>query len=68
MAYCPYNWNFDIECTSECALYKNGSCTLRVDTSAMESVPPTGKFKVTNLFVDPSTGRLTVEYDDEPVE
>lgn len=29
--------------------------------------PPKGKCKVTNLFVDPSTGRLEVEYEDEPV-
>ena len=29
--------------------------------------PPTGKYKVTNLWVDPLTGKLTVEYDDTPV-
>ena len=66
MAICPYNWQFEVECTSECALYKNGSCTLRIDTSAMESAPPVGKYKVTNLYVD-TNGKLTVEYDDTPV-
>jgi hypothetical protein len=28
------------------------------------SSPPVGKYPVTNLFVDPGTGRLTVEYND----
>ncbi len=31
----------------------------------IDSKPPVGKYKVTNLFVDPETGRLTVVYDDE---
>jgi len=30
--------------------------------------PPQGKNKVTNLFVDPETGKLEVEYDDAPIE
>lgn len=32
----------------------------------IESSPPSGKYRVTNLFVDPATGRLTVQYDDTP--
>jgi hypothetical protein len=28
------------------------------------SYPPTGMFKVTNIFVDPETGFLAVQYDD----
>lgn len=34
----------------------------------LPSTPPTGKCVVTNLFVDPDTGRLIVEYEDESVE
>jgi hypothetical protein len=30
------------------------------------SVPPTGSYKVVNMFVDPLTGKLTIEYDDTP--
>jgi len=30
------------------------------------SVPPQGKCKVTNLYVDPDTGKLVVEYSDIP--
>ena len=30
--------------------------------------PPEGKYKVKNLFVDPSTGKLEVEYEDIPEE
>lgn len=31
------------------------------------STPPSGKYKVVNLYVDPVTGKLFVEYDDTPV-
>jgi len=31
------------------------------------SNPPSGMFRVTNLYVDSATGKLTVEYDDTPV-
>ena len=31
------------------------------------SSPLSGKYRVTNLYVDPSTGKLVVEYDDTPV-
>jgi len=37
------------------------------EITGIETAPPTGKYRVTNLFVDPDTGRFTVEYDDEPV-
>jgi hypothetical protein len=30
--------------------------------------PPVGKYRVNNLFVDPETGKLEVEYEDTPVE
>lgn len=35
---------------------------------AIVTSPPSGKCKVTNLFVDPSTGKLAVEYEDTPIE
>ena len=28
------------------------------------SVPPEGNFKVTNIYVNPITGRLTIQYDN----
>ena len=31
------------------------------------SDPPSGKYRVINLYVDPDTGKLTVKYDDTPV-
>lgn len=31
---------------------------------AVVSEPPSNKQRVKNLYVDPETGRLTVEYDD----
>lgn len=34
----------------------------------IETDPTQGKYKVKNLYVDPDTGRLTVEYEDTPVE
>lgn len=32
----------------------------------VESKAPVGKYKVTNIYVDPATGKLVVEYDDTP--
>jgi hypothetical protein len=37
------------------------------EVTGVEATPPVGKCRVTNLYVDPSTGRLTVEWDDQPV-
>jgi len=31
------------------------------------SLPPSGKYKVTNLYVDSITGKLVIEYDNNPV-
>jgi len=31
------------------------------------SDPPAGKLQVKNLYVDPDTGKLEVEYEDTPV-
>ena len=32
----------------------------------LKSVPPKGYFRVTNIYVDPSTLKVVVEYDDTP--
>jgi len=32
------------------------------------SAPPKGKCLVTNLYVDPDTGKLILEYEDTPQE
>jgi len=37
------------------------------EVSGVNTSPPTDKYRVTNLYVDPTTGRLVVEYDDTPV-
>ena len=34
----------------------------------LPSNPPVGKCVVSNLYVDPSTGKLSVEYEDTPIE
>ena len=35
-----------------------------VTGGVITSAPPEGSFRVTNVFVDPLTGRLTVQYDN----
>ncbi len=45
----------------------NEDGTLRVPPEAV-SRPPFGMKKVKNLYVDPATVRLVVEYDDEEGE
>ncbi len=35
-------------------------------SGGLESIPPTGHFKVTNLYVDATTGKLVVDYDNTP--
>ncbi len=41
-----------------------------IDSGTVEdhvpSNPPSGHFKVTNLYVDAATGKLVVEWDDTP--
>jgi len=32
----------------------------------LQSSPPPGHYKVTNLYVDPATGKLVVQYDTTP--
>jgi hypothetical protein len=37
------------------------------EDSHIPSLPPTGLCAVTNLYVDPETGKLVVEYQDIPI-
>ena len=39
-----------------------------ISVGYLPSSPPSGKCVVTNLFVDPQTGKFAVEYEDIPVE
>lgn len=36
--------------------------------SILNSNPPVGKCKVTNIYVDQNTGKLVISYDDQPVD
>ena len=78
MGYCPY---YSSECphNDECEIWdvSREICGVKRQTVVLESinvggegslgsVPPAGKCKVVNIYVDPSTGKCTVEYDDTP--
>ncbi len=32
-----------------------------------EGAPPPGRYKIVNIYVDPETGKIVVEYDNTPV-
>ena len=34
----------------------------------VKSVAPAGKCRITNIYVDPETGRTVIEYEDVPEE
>ncbi len=36
-------------------------------TAGFISKPPSGKYKVVNIYVDPTTGKVVVQYEDTPV-
>ena len=38
-----------------------------IKRDGIKSTPPSGKYRVTNLYVDPDTGKLTVEFDNIPI-
>jgi len=40
--------------------------TVSKESSKINSIPPPGKCKVVNIYVDPSTNKLVIEYDDTP--
>lgn len=35
---------------------------------ALKITVPDGAYKVTNLYVDPTSGKLIIEYEDNPIE
>jgi hypothetical protein len=35
-----------------------------IGSGAVVSIPPSNKLSVKNLYVDPDTGKLMIEYDD----
>ncbi len=39
---------------------------ININAGNIESNPPAGHYKVTNLYVDSATGKLQVEYDNTP--
>ena len=43
-----------------------GKIAIKLEAKSIISDPPTGFFKVTNLYVDPKTKRVTLEYDNTP--
>jgi len=55
-------------CDSECyqSFYTVRGINITASGEGIASVPPTGYYKVVNIFVNPATGKLTVEYDDTP--
>jgi len=71
-AACPQDAKCEIwdVATSTCTVKRQKSLleliNMKGEDSIASSAPP-GKYKVTNLYVD-TNGRLTVEYDNTPVE
>ena len=57
------NWNIADDADIESKKLRDGY----VLSKALQIKPPLGAFRVTNLYVDPITKKLVVEYDDEPV-
>ena len=52
-------------------VFRSGITEDRVLEIVLESAvgfdPPDGTYKVTNIYVNPATGKLTVEYEDTPI-
>ena len=42
--------------------------TIVEDDMTIISNPPSGHFRITNLYVDSSTGKTVVEYDNTPAK
>lgn len=40
--------------------------SLAIAINAIRSMPPSGHYKVINIYVDSATGKLVVQYDDQP--
>ena len=80
MGYCPYyskNCPHNDECeiwdtaTDTCGIKRQKSLLELINLKGEDSIAssaPVGMYKVVNMYVDPATGKLSVEYDDTPVE
>ena len=79
MGFCPY-YSSNCPHNFECELWDASReiCGIKRQTVVLESintggedslgsVPPSGKCKVTNIYVDPLTEKLTIEYDNTPI-
>jgi hypothetical protein len=55
-------------CCTDCAAagYTVRQLNLVSSGGGILSTPPTGSFKVVNIYVNPETGKLTIEYDNTP--
>lgn len=40
----------------------------KMGTDSIKGVPPPGKLQVVNIYVDPDTGKLVIEYEDKNPE
>ncbi len=40
----------------------------QIQYSVVTSTPPTGKYKITNLYYDPEDNRIIIQYDNTPVQ
>ena len=41
-------------------------CT-KITEETVSCQPPTGMFRVTNIFINPTTGKFIIQYDDTPI-
>ena len=56
-------------CNAQCyqSFYTVRGINIEASGEGIASVPPTGYYKVVNIYVNPATGKLTVEYDNTPI-
>jgi len=40
----------------------------QIQYSVVTSTPPTGKYKITDLYYDPDSDRIIIKYDDTPIQ
>jgi hypothetical protein len=55
-------------CDAECyqSYYTVRGINITASGGGILSTPPAGSFKVVNIYVEPTTGKLTIEYDNTP--
>lgn len=67
----PFGPNFSIpermvDHDPSCGHDHDGTDSKYLEVSGIPTSPPSGKCRVTNLYVDPATEKLVVEWDDTP--